>query len=56
MIFKLSCRKCGHNWFPRTANYPMQCPMCKKVIGKRLQDGTVVPNNSQVRKVKVKRE
>jgi len=28
-ITKLKCKKCGHEWLPRTAQDPRECPKCK---------------------------
>ena len=25
----LTCKRCGHQWFPRKPDLPVQCPNCK---------------------------
>ena len=29
VIHKLSCTRCGHNWYPRSEKLPVHCPKCK---------------------------
>jgi predicted Zn-ribbon and HTH transcriptional regulator len=26
---KLTCKRCGHQWFPRSEAKPAMCPACK---------------------------
>ena len=28
-LLQLKCYGCGHKWFPRTDQKPVQCPKCK---------------------------
>ncbi len=28
-IKKQKCKRCGHDWMPRTENKPVSCPGCK---------------------------
>lgn len=46
-IFKQTCEKCGHKWFPRSGK-PQRCPRCQMwfselVGGKETQEINEVP-------------
>jgi len=29
LIKKCKCKKCNHEWYPRSEKTPVQCPACK---------------------------
>lgn len=29
VIFKLECKKCGYEWYPRAVAMPKKCPECQ---------------------------
>ena len=34
-IVSCHCKRCGHDWFPRQLEKPVQCPKCKSARWKQ---------------------
>ena len=45
-IFKRTCLKCHHDWFPRSGN-PQRCPRCQVWLEK-LADGKEMPKINEM--------